>query len=327
MKRRDFIAGLGGAVAWPMVARAQQPALPVIGWLSPSSRESDAGLLNFIRMGLGERGYVEGRNVVIEYRFAEGRYGLMPALAADLVRLRAAVLMCSSGTVAVPAALAASSTTPIVFASGVDPVQVGVISSLNRPGGNVTGVVTSTSNMASKQLGLLREMSPKAARFAVLTNPTNPGAVDVWAKDAQEAARSVGVEAIVLSAGSAQEIDAAFANLLKARSDALLVAPDPFLAQQASQIIALAARHSVPTIYPAGRYPRAGGLMSYASNSDDLYRTVGNYTARILKGEKPADLPVQLPTKFEFVVNLKTAKALGLEVLPSLSARADEVIE
>jgi putative tryptophan/tyrosine transport system substrate-binding protein len=328
MRRREFIAGLGTAAAGlPLAAHAQRGAPPVIGWLSPFSSEADAGNLNLFRMGLSERGYFEGRNVVIEYRFAEGQYERMPALAADLVRLRAAVLICITSTVAVPAALAASSTTPIVFLSGVDPVQVGVVPSLNRPGVNVTGVVTSASNMASKHLGLLRELLPKAARFAVLTNPTNPGAVDVWAKDAQAAARSVGIGAVMLTATSAQEIDGAFASLLQARADALLVAPDPFLVRQAGQIIALAARHSVPALYPNSISARAGGLISYASNSDHLYRAVGDYAARILKGEKPADLPVQRPTKFELVINLKTAKALGLTIPEALLATADEVIQ
>jgi putative tryptophan/tyrosine transport system substrate-binding protein len=328
IRRRTFIAGLGSAVAWPVVARAQQPTMPVVGWLSPFSREDEAEYLNPFRRGLGERGYVEGRNVVVEYRFAEGQYDRMPALAVDLIRLRAAVLICITSTVAVPAALAASSTTPIVFVSGIDPVQVGVVSSLNRPSGNITGVVTSVANMASKQIGLLRELLPKGGKFAVLTHPTNPG-LDVWAKDAQAATRSVGIEAVLLLAASAQEIDEAFASLSQTGADALLVAPDPFFNVQAGQIAALAARHGVPTLYSSSgsRFPRARGLISYASNTGDLYRTVGDYAACILKGEKPADLPVQRPTRFELVINLKTAEALGLTIPETLLATADEVIQ
>jgi putative ABC transport system substrate-binding protein len=302
--------------------------MPMIGWLSPGSRESDAGFLSLFQRGVNERGYVENRNVVIEYRWADGQYARMPALAADLVRLRAAVVIAVAGTVGVPAALAASPTTPIVFMSGVDPVQVGIVPRLNRPGGQITGVVTSASNMASKQLGLLLELLPRARRFALLTNPKNPGAVDVWARDAQTAAQTIGVEPIILNAGSEHEIEAAFALLAQSPADALLVAPDPFLASQtATRIIPLAARHAVPTIYPNSNAARAGGLMSYTSNPDDLYRIVGIYAARILQGEKPADLPVQQPTKFEFIINLKTARALSIDVPNEMSARADAVIE
>jgi len=326
MRRREFIAGLGGAAVWPLVAGAQQGALPVIGWLSPGSHSREVEILNLFRAGLGERGYIENRNVLIEYRWAEGQYERMPALAVDLVRRHVAVLIAYTGTVAVPAALAASSTTPIVFASGVDPVQVGIVPRLNRPGSNVTGIVTLASNMGSKQLGLLHELLPKATRFAILTNPSNPGA-DVWVTDVQRVANSVGIEPIVLTASSEQDIDAAFTHLLQSRADGLLVGPDPFLESQAGHMIALAARHSVPTLYRHGSIARAGGLMSYGTNVDDLIRVVGVYAARILQGEKPADLPVQGPTKFEFVINLKTARALNLEIPPGMSARADEVIE
>jgi putative ABC transport system substrate-binding protein len=328
IRRREFITLVGGAAAWPLAARAQQPAMPVIGWLSPGTREGGAQALNLVRMGLAERGYVENRNVVIEYRWADGQYERMPALAAELARLRVRVLIALTGTVAVPAALAASPTTPIVFISGVDPVQVGIVPRLNRPGGTITGVVTSASNMASKQIGLLHELMPKAVRFAVLTNPTNPGALDVWAKDAQTAAKFIRIESVVLNATNEQEVDAVFEQLAQSHADALLVAPDPFLNGIATgQIIALAARQGIPTMYPTTNSARAGGLMSYVSNYDDLIRIAGAYAARILQGEKPADLPVQQPTKFELVINLKTAKTLGLTISEAFLARADEVIE
>jgi putative ABC transport system substrate-binding protein len=334
MRRRQFIAGLGGAAAWPLAARAQQTALaqqgavPMVGYLSPGAR-NDSFATNYIpliRSGLAERGYVEGRNVVIEYRFAEGQYERLPALATELVRLKAMVLIVITSTVALPAAVAAGPTTPIVFISGIDPIEVGVVPRLNRPGGNITGIVTSQSNMASKQLGLLHELLHKGAKTAALVNPANPGAV-VWAKDAASAAGVLGIEFMIVNAVSAPEIEAAFVDLVQAYAGALLVVPDPFFRGRLDQIVALAARYRIPAIYPSTDYAAAGGLMSYTSNPDDLYRTVGIYVARILRGEKPADLPVQQPTNFEFVINLKTAAALGIEVPPMMSARADKVIE
>jgi putative tryptophan/tyrosine transport system substrate-binding protein len=327
VRRRDFIAGLGSAVAWPLAGHAQEgPSLPVIGILSPGTYYDMSLVMPLILSGLNERGYFEGRNVVLEYRFAEGQYERMPTLVSDLARLRAAVVIAYTGTVAVPAMLAGSPQTPIVFISGVDPVQAGVVPRLSRPGGNMTGIVTLVSNIGAKQLEILHELLPKAVRAAALVNPANPGA-NVWARDTADAARMLGLEFMILNAVNAAEIEAAFMRLLQVHSEALLVAPDPFFYSQVDQIVELEARHGVPVMYAGSAFSKAGGLTSYTSNSDDLFRIVGVYVARILQGEKASDLPVQQPTRFRFAINLRTAKLLGIEVPPRLLALADEVIE
>jgi putative ABC transport system substrate-binding protein len=327
MKRRAFITLLGGSAVWPLSARAQQPAtVPVIGFLNSTSPAPWAHLVAAFRRGLGETGYIEGRNITIEYRWAEGQLDRLPALAADLVRRQVAVIVATGGTASGLAVKAATSTIPVVFTSSGDPVKEGLVASLNRPGGNATGLVVLLTAMEGKRLGLLREMVPTATLIAVLLNPGVP-TFETQLNDVQEAARAVGQQIHILHASSEREIDAAFAKMVEVRAGALLVAADPFIFSQRDRLVALAARYAVPAIYELREYAGIGGLMSYGINLAEIYRLVGNYTGQILKRDKPADLPVQQATKFEFVINLTTAKVLGLEVPPGLSARADEVIE
>ncbi len=327
MRRREFITLLGGAAAWPLAARAQQPAMPVIGFLSIRSSGTDARFLVSFRQGLSEGGFVEGRNVAVEYRYAEGELDRLPSLVADLVRRQVAIIVTTGSVQGALAAKAATTTIPIVFTTGGDPVREGLVRSLNRPGGNLTGVTTSFGEAASKRLGLLREISPKVAIIGVLVNPNDSVPANNEANDMRTAARSVGQRIEILQAGTERDIDKVFASLIGLRVDALLVAPHALFATQANQLVALAARHAIPTLYWRREFVDAGGLMSYGSNLADAFRVVGVYAARILKGEKPGDLPVQQPTKFELVINLKTAKALGLDVPLYLQQLADEVIE
>jgi len=325
VKRRTFITLLGGAAAaWPLAARAQQPAMPVIGFLHAASPEPFAPLVAAFRRGLNETGYVEGQNVTIEYRWAEFQNDRLPALAADLIAHKVTVLSVF-GPPTTLAAKAATVTIPIVFVVGVDPVDSGLVASLNRPGGNLTGVTLLTASLGAKRVGLLRELIPKADLMAVLVNTTSEGMTQ--AKDVQDAARKAGLRAIVLNAATDADIDAAFATLSRQRIGGLMVGGDQFLDTKLDRIVALAARHSMPTIYHRRDFVAGGGLMSYGTSVVEVYRQVGIYTGRILKGEKPADLPVLQPTKFELVINLKTAKALGITIPPGVLAIADEVIE
>jgi putative tryptophan/tyrosine transport system substrate-binding protein len=326
MKRREFITLLGGAVAWPLAARAQQPAMPVIGFLSGQSAAPFAPLTAAFRQGLKEAGFVEGQNVAIEYRWAEGQFDRLPALAADLVGRQVTVVVATGGEPSVFAAKAATTRIPIVFTAGGDPVTQGLVANLNRPGGNLTGMFFLASALDSKRLGLLRELLPNAATIAVLWNPYSPGGAPQL-KDIQEAARAIGQQIVILNASSEADIDAAFATIVQQRIGALLVAADPYFSNRRDYILALAARHAVPAIYYLREFTAFGGLMSYGASLSDAFRQVGTYTGRILKGEKPGDLPIMQPTKFELVINLKTARALGLDVPDKLFALADEVIE
>jgi putative tryptophan/tyrosine transport system substrate-binding protein len=326
MKRRDFITLLGGAaVTWPLAARAQQAAIPVIGFLDAASLETEVRGLAEFRKGLSEIGYVEGQNVMIVYRSAEGQADRLPALAADMVQRRVAVIVTVANNAAV-AAKATTTTIPIVFTVGGDPIKMGLVDSLNRPGGNITGVSFLSSDIIAKMLEALHELMPKAARIAALVNPTNQNAA-ADTKEAEAAARTLGLELQVLNASNGREIDDAFALLVERRAAALLIEGDPFFIGRMKQLVVLTARHAIPAIYQGRDFPDAGGLISYGANRSDALRLAGGYTGRILKGERPVDLPVQLATKLELVVNLNTAKALGLEVPATLLARADEVIE
>jgi ABC-type uncharacterized transport system substrate-binding protein len=327
MRRREFITLFGGAAAsWPLAARAQQPAMPVIGFLSGQSPTLYAYYVDAFRQALNAAGFVEGRNVAIEYRWAEGQYDKLPALAADLVRRRVNVIAATGSTAAVLAAKAATATIPIIFTTGGDPVKAGLVPNLNRPGGNITGISFLVNETGSKQLALLCEMVPSATSVGLLVNALNPN-TDAEIADVLKAARVLGRQVQVVNASSEGEIDAAFATFVHERVDAIIEQADAFFLAQRGQLIALAARHALPAIYSLREQAAAGGLMSYGASQVDAYRQAGVYTARVLQGEKPADLPAMLPTKFEFVINLKTAKALGIEVPPGLSARADEVIE
>jgi putative ABC transport system substrate-binding protein len=326
MKRRDFITLLGGAAAWPLVARAQQPAKPVIGLLSTRSPDESAHVVAAFRQGLAENGYAEGQNVTVEYRWALGQYDRLSVLAAELARWPVAVLAATGGEAAALAAEAATVTIPIVATFSADPVERGLVASLSRPGGNVTGVSNLASTLEPKRFGLLRELMPQAATFGFLLNPNWPAAASQL-RDMQEAARTVGVPTHVLRAGTDREIDIAFESVALHRLPALAVAADAFLNTRRGKLAALAARHAVPAMYSFRDYAVAGGLMSYGINLSDVYRQIGVYAGRILKGTKPADLPITQPTKFEFVINLKTARALGLEIPASLLSFADEVIE
>jgi putative ABC transport system substrate-binding protein len=324
--RRELLAALGGAAAWPLAARAQQAAIPVIGYLSSRSPDDTAHLVAAFRRGLGENGFVEGQNVTIEYRWALGQYDWLPAMASELVRRPVAVLTTTGGEPSALAAKAATSTIPIVFAIGGDPVKAGLVASYNRPGGNATGINFQTHDMEAKRLGLLHELMPQAKVVAFLYNPKYVAA-ESQLHDVQQAARTLGLQIDVLHASTDNEINAAFRTMVQQRTAALILAADPFFDTRRSQLVVLAAYNMLPAIYQFREYAAAGGLMSYGIDAVDAYRQVGIYTARILKGARPVDLPVLQPTKFELVINLKTAKALGLEVPPTLSARADEVIE
>jgi ABC-type uncharacterized transport system substrate-binding protein len=323
MRRREFIAVLGSAAAWPLAARAQQPAMQVIGWLSPTVPNDR--LMAVLRGALAEAGYIEGRNVVIEYRWAQGRYDRMPAMAEELVRGRVAVIV-ASPTPAALVAKAASATVPVVFGVIDDPVKLGLVASLARPGGNATGVYFFLSDLAAKQLGLLRELAPAAKRIGLLVNPDNTNAADVM-REMTAAASAIGIELKVIRANDSSEIDAAFAVLVRNKTDALVVGADPFFFSRRAQLTTLATRHAIPAIFTVREFAEAGGLMSYGTSLTEAFRHIGAYAGRILKGAKPADLPVVQSTKFDFVINLITAKALGLDVPPTLLARADEVIE
>jgi putative tryptophan/tyrosine transport system substrate-binding protein len=327
MKRREFITLLGGAAAWPLTARAQQRKVPVIGVLSTRSPDVDMPLIAIIREGLNEAGFVEGQNVALAYRSADGQYDRLLGLAADLVRQQVAVMLAIGGDASGLAAKSASATIPIVFAAGADPIRSCLVTSLRHPGGNITGVSTFIVEMEPKRLGLVRELQPHATTIAVLINPANTPQAGFQLGDVQAAASSIGQEINILNASSIRDIDATFATLAQMRVHALMVASDPFFFTRATQFAVLAARHAIPTMYSRREFATAGGLMSYGPNIHEPYRQLGVYAARILKGEKPGDLPVQLPTKFELVINLSTANALGLEIPPTLLARADEVIE
>jgi putative tryptophan/tyrosine transport system substrate-binding protein len=325
MRRREFIVLLSSAVAWPLSLRAQQPAIPVIGFLHGASPEAHVPMMTAFREGLKEAGYVESHNVAIEYRWAEGHYDRLPALADDLVRQQVAEIV-TFGTPAALAAKMASSTIPIVILVGIDPVQLGLVAGLNRPGGNVTGLAGLTVDVEAKRLEVLHELLPTSAAVALLVNPNNPQNAPET-KGVRDAARSLGLQLHVLDASAESEIDAAFEKLIELRAGGLLVSVDGFLISQQDQILALAARHAVPAIYGVREFAVAGGLMSYGLDLADRYRQVGIYAGKILKGAKPADLPVQRTVRVEFVINLKTAKTLGLTFPITLLGRADEVIE
>ena len=327
-RRRQFITLLGGAAAaWLLAARAQQAAMPVIGILEAGGAELNPGNATAFRKGLSETGYTEGQTVAIEYRWAEGQYERLPELAAELVRRRAAVIVTPFSVAATLAARAATTTVPIVFSTGADPVETGLVASLNRPGGNVTGAVTMNAELAAKRFGLLQELLPTATRFAVLVNPTTARVAKAVTADVQAAASVTGRQVEVLTASTSREIDTAFATVVQKRIDALLHSPDLFFTTRRAQIIVLAARHAVPVIYANREDAVAGGLMSYGSSMADVSRQLGIYAGRTLKGEKPADMPVLRATKFEFVINLQTAKTIGITVPPTLLARANEVFE
>jgi putative tryptophan/tyrosine transport system substrate-binding protein len=326
MKRREFITLLGGAAtAWPIAARAEG-AMPVIGFLSAGSSGPFAHLVAAFRQGLQEAGYIEGQNVAIEYRWAEGQYDRLPALAADLVRRPVAVIAATGGAAVAQAAMAASSTIPIVFSSGGDPVQLGLVASMSRPGGNVTGVYVFIGALDPKKLGLLRELVPKATVIGVLLNP-NVADFQTRLADVQRAAHDIGQQIQIVHASTERELEIAFAVLSQSRVGALVVGADPFFNARRDQIVALAAHFALPAIYEGREYAVAGGLMSYGTSLSESYRQVGIYTGRILKGAKPSELPVVQSTKFEFVINLKTAKALGVQFSDNLLSLADEVIE
>jgi putative tryptophan/tyrosine transport system substrate-binding protein len=325
MKRREFITLLGGAAAWPLAARAQQPAKPVVGYLIPGTTAQGAHMLLLLRQILAEAGYVEGRNLTIEYRQAEGQYDRLPGLAAELVQRQAAVIIAVTSPAAL-AAKAATATIPIVFNTPDDPIGVGLVASFARPGGNATGVHQVNTALGAKQLGLLRELVPSAARVGLLVNPKNTNA-EVMTREVTTAASAIGVEIGVTQASDRSEIEAAFATLVRNRTDALVVGADSFFFGRRLQLATLATRHAIPAIYNAREFPEAGGLMSYGASLAEVYRHLGAYTARILKGDKPADLPVVQSTKLELVINHETARILRLDVPPILLSTADEVIE
>jgi putative ABC transport system substrate-binding protein len=326
MKRREFMTLLGGAAAaWPLAARAQQPAMPLLGFLNGGSAEAQAALATAFRQGLSQTGYVENQNIKIEHRWAESQYDRLPGMAADLVRRKVAVIA-ATGTPAALAAKAATTVVPIVFETAGDPLRLGLASTLNRPGHNITGVTQLSSELVSKRLGLLHDMIPAATIIGLLLDPHDPRA-EMQASDMRAAAHALGLEVHFVNASTEGEIDSAFAKLAQQRAGALIVGTGEFFTKRSEQIVALAARHALPVIYQYRAFAVAGGLVTYGTSLTDSYRQAGVYAGRILKGEKPADLPVWQPTKFELVINLKTAKALGLTVPPGVLAIADEVIE
>jgi ABC-type uncharacterized transport system substrate-binding protein len=331
MRRRDFIAGLGATAAapalWPRAARAQQPALPVVAFVNGGLADASALYAAAFRKGLSETASVEGQNVTVEYHWLEGRYGGLPPLMADLVRRRVAVIATPGFSLAAIAAKAATSAIPIVFGVGDDPVKLGLVASLSRPGGNATGINFFVQEVTAKRLGLLHALVPKAVRIAVLNNPSGGPAAEITLRDVEEAARALGLQIHVLNASTIAEIDAAFAALESERPDALFVAGDGFLSSRRVQLANLAARNRIPAVYSSRDYVAAGGLMSYGTTAADMFRQVGVYAGTILKGTKPADLPVVQSTRFEFVINLQTARLLGIAVPPTLLALADEAIE
>jgi putative tryptophan/tyrosine transport system substrate-binding protein len=327
MKRREFITLLGGAAAWPIAARAQQAAMPVIGFLGSASPDLYAFRLRAFRQGLKETGYVESQNVAIEYRWAEGQNDRLPVLATELVHRKVDVIVAGGGTPSALATKAATATIPIVFAVAVDPVKIGLVASLNRPGGNLTGITNLNVEVGPKRLELLRELLPTANIIAVLVNPTSPALAEPFVRTLTTAASTLGLTLHVLNASSDHDFDTVFATVAQLRADALVIGPDVFFNTRIEQLAALTLRHAMPAIYQYRPFVAAGGLISYGTDETEYYRLVGTYTGRILKGEKPADLPVVQSTKVELIINLKTAKALGLTVPLSLLGRADEVIE
>jgi putative ABC transport system substrate-binding protein len=324
MRRRGFIAGLGLSAVLPLSARAQQPAIPFVGFLSSRSPGESEAVVTAYRNGLAESGFVAGQNVAIEYRWANNQPDRLPEMAADLVRRRVTVI--STNGFATPAAMAATGTIPIVFTTGFDPVRTGLVASLSRPGGNVTGVVFTTTDLVGKQLGLLHELVPKAAVIAVLVDPNQPE-VGIESREAEAAGRAIGRQTLIVKAASEREFDAAFATLVQAGAGALLVLGSPTFLARRRQLVVLASRHAMPASYSTREYAEVGGLMSYGTSQMDANRRAGLYAGGILKGAKPADLPVELSSKFELVLNLATAKGIGLDIPPTLMARADEVIE
>jgi putative ABC transport system substrate-binding protein len=326
LKRREFITLLGGAAAWPLAARAQQPAMPIVGFVTNRSAEASVRQAAAFRKGLNETGYVERQSVIVEYHWLDGQYDRLPALMADLERRRVAVIATFANAPAL-AAKAATKTIPIVFGVGQDPVRMGLVASLARPGGNMTGINFFNQEAVAKRLGLLHDLVPKAARIAVLVNPTNPSVTDAALPEIREAARALGLQIVVLNASTSREIEAAFSTLVADRADALFVAPDSFFTGRFVQFVTLAAHHRIPAAYTQRDFVEAGGLMSYGTDIPDMVRQVGVYTGQILKGVKPADLPVAQSTKFEFVINLQAARALGLEVPNSIQLLADQMIE
>ena len=326
IRRRDFIAGLGTAAGWPLAARAQQAAMPIIGLMNALAPDTVASLLAAFRDGLKEAGFTEGQNVAIEYRFAQGNYDRLQGFAVELVRRPVNLLVATGGSVSALAAKAATSTIPIVFNVGDDPVKLGLVASLNRPGGNITGVNVLSSSMEPKRLGLLRELVPHAAVVAALLNPDSPD-VDLRAQDIQAAAAALGWKSHIFRVSRESELEPAFALAVREHADALLVSNDPFLNNSRERIVALASRNAIPAMYAIRAFAAAGGLICYGIDLTEVYRMVGGYAGRILKGTKPADLPVLQPTKFELVINLKTSKALGVNISDNLLSLADEVIE
>jgi putative ABC transport system substrate-binding protein len=327
MRRREFIAGLGSAAVWPAVARAQQPALPVVALISTSSSEAHARFAAAFRAALGEFGYADGQNVSIEYHWLEGRYDRLPALLADLVRRRVTVIATPANTMGAIVAKAATSTIPIVFGVGDDPVRLGLVASLAHPGGNATGINFFSSEAVSKRMSLLHDLVPKAARIAVVVNPGNSSTAESTLREIQNTANALDLQVDTLKASTAPEIEEAFAVLARERIAALFITGDGYFTSRVFQFVTLAARHGIATSYSFRDFAAAGGLMSYEADFADMFRQVGAYTGRILRGERPADLPVVQSTRFEFVINLGTARALGIEVPPNLLALADEVIE
>ena len=327
MRRREFITMIGGVAAWPLAARAQQPVLPVVGFVNVASPKGGyAPFLSAFLKGLSEAGYVDGQNVTIEYRWAEGRADRLPALVADLVQRRVTVIAATS-TPGALAAKAANTTIPIIFEMASDPVRIGLVAGLNRPGGNITGVTNANVGIAPKRLQLLHELVPTAGVMALLVNPANPTLAETNTKELQAAARALGLDLHVLNASNESDFDEVFAKLIQLRAGGLVIGPDTFFSSQSEQLAALGVRHAVPTIYQNREFAVAGGLLSYGADTADAYRLTGKYVGRVLKGEKPADLPVQQATKIELYINLKTAKTLGLNIPNTLIGRADEVFE